>query len=75
MIAEKEKAVLRLIAAGESDERIRVQLGLSRTAFVDCLEELFTKFQVSSRLELIFFACSQEGKVVLEETRTSSAAD
>ena len=66
MLSAKEKAVLRLIAQGESDERIRQKLNLDDEGFRSSLDELYREIGVKERLELIFFACSEEGRFLLE---------
>jgi DNA-binding NarL/FixJ family response regulator len=66
MLSATQKAVLRLIAQGESDERIRKKVNLDQEGFRNCLDELYRDLSVSDRLELIFFACSEEGKLLLE---------
>jgi DNA-binding NarL/FixJ family response regulator len=67
MISAKQKAVLRLISLGESDESVRAELNLNPEAFSNCLDQLFRELGVTTRVELIFFACSEEGKLLLED--------
>ncbi len=67
MISAKERAVLRLIAQGVSDESVRMKLHLDQEAFCTCLDQLFRALGVHTRVELIFFACSEEGKLLLAE--------
>jgi DNA-binding NarL/FixJ family response regulator len=66
MLSAEQRAVLRLIAQGESDQRICAKVNLDRERFYNCLDELYRELGVSERLELIFFACSEEGKFLLE---------
>lgn len=67
MISARQVAVLRLIAQGASDESVSAELNLDQEAFRNCLDQLFREFSVSTRVELMFFACSEEGKLLLEE--------
>lgn len=66
MIASQPRHLLRLIAQGESDERVRAELRLDREAFCNCLDQLFQELGVATRVKLMFFACSEEGKLLLE---------
>lgn len=65
MLSATEKDVLRLIAQGESDEGICKKVNLDHEGFRHCLDELYRELDVSDRLELIFVACSEEGKFLL----------
>lgn len=67
MISAKQKVVLRLIVQGESDESVRAELNLDQEDFRKCLDQLCRRLGVTSRVELIFFACSEEGRRLLEE--------
>ncbi len=66
MLSATQKTVVRLIAKGESDEGIRQKVNLDREGFHNCLDELYRELGVRERMELIFFACSEEGKLLLE---------
>jgi DNA-binding NarL/FixJ family response regulator len=67
MLSATEKAVLRLIARGESDEQIRRKVNLDDEGFRHCLDGLSGELGISDRLELMFLACSEEGKLLLGE--------
>ncbi len=66
MISDQQKAALRLITKGASDEEIGAQLLLDREAVGQLVEQLFPRFGVSSRVELILLAYSETGSRLLE---------
>lgn len=66
MASERQKAVLCLIAHGESDQRIQAKLDLDQEALRECFGQLFKELGVETRVELVLFAYSKEGKELLE---------
>ncbi len=67
MISANQRAILRLIAQGESNEGVEAQLKLDPEAFRNCLNQLFGELGVTTRVELMFFACSEKGRLLLQD--------
>lgn len=46
---------------------MRAKLNLEPGALRNCLDQLFRELGVTTRVDLVFFACSEEGKILLAE--------
>ena len=65
-LTERERDVMRLVLASNSNDEIAVQLGLSRKTVESHLTRLFERFEVTSRVELALRA-EREGWLQLAQ--------
>jgi len=57
--AEREREVLRLVAAGASNQEIAVKLSLSQQTIKNILSDVYQKLGVSNRAEAVFAALNR----------------
>ena len=58
-LTEREQKIVRLVAEGMTNREIAAELGLNEHTLKSCLQQLFGKFDVSSRAEMVFAVSAQ----------------
>ena len=74
VLTARESEIMRLLAAGASNQRIADQLGISRNTVRAHVHNLLNKLQVHSRAKAVALAAQQEGIPVPRSHRALTAA-
>jgi DNA-binding CsgD family transcriptional regulator len=67
MISKEEKAIVRLILCGHTDEQARKTLGMSQHSYWAHLDHIFAELHVRNRVELLLLAYSRQGESVMQQ--------
>ncbi len=65
MFSKDEIEVIRGVSRGWTESEMAARFGWPEPRVRQCLDQLLTKLKLSSRIELTFYACSEEGQAAL----------
>lgn len=65
MFSKEEIEVIRGVSMGWSNGEMATRLGWPEHKVGQSLDQVLSKLKLSSRIEVAFFACTEEGKAVL----------
>ncbi len=65
MLSKDEIDVIRGVSMGWSNLEMAKRFGWPEERVVQCLDQVLAKLKLSSRIELTFFASSEQGKALL----------
>lgn len=68
MLSKDEVEVIRAVSMGWSDLEMASRLGWPEQKAAQCVEQVLAKLKLSSRIELLFYACTEEGRTVLRRS-------
>lgn len=71
-LSKREKEVVELVLQGKSNKQIATSLGISVRTVEFHLKNIYTKFQVSSRIELILSLGNATGHTLMEKLGSST---
>jgi len=74
-LSDRESEVVKLLLEGKSNKLIASSLSISDRTVEFHLKNIYTKYQVSSRMELVLKLGNTTGKVESEKPRHSTVAD
>jgi DNA-binding NarL/FixJ family response regulator len=67
MLSPEEATIMRCIAMGLTDSEIASRLGWQPQRIEEIIRDVCRKLNVTSRIELVFYASSEEGQRGLRE--------
>ncbi len=65
MFSTDEIDVIAGVSSGWSNREMAARFGWSEQKVAECLDQVLAKLRLSSRVELVFYACTEQGKAVL----------
>ncbi len=65
MFSKCELAVIRGVSMGWNNAAMATKLGWSEQKVGECIDQVLAKLKLSSRIELAFYACTDEGQTIL----------
>lgn len=65
MFSKYEIEVIRCVSRGWTESEMAARFGWPEPQIRHCLDQLLAKLKLSSRIELVFYACTEEGEAVL----------
>lgn len=65
MFSKHEIEVIRGVSSGWSDSEMAGKFGWPQEKVSTCVAQVLAKLKLSSRIELTFYACSEEGQALL----------
>lgn len=65
MFSKCELEVIRGVSMGWSNAAMATKLGCSDQKVVEYIDQVLAKLKLSSRIELAFYACTEEGQTML----------
>ncbi len=68
MLSKDEIEVIRGVSMGWSDSEMASRFGWSEERVAQCVDQALDKLNLSSRIELAFYACTEEGRTVLQRS-------
>ncbi len=68
MLSKDEIEVIRAASMGWSDVEMANRLGWSEQKVAQCVDQVLAKLKLSSRIELAFYACTEEGRTALQRS-------
>jgi DNA-binding NarL/FixJ family response regulator len=68
MFSKNEIDAIFGVSRGWSNTEMAAQLGWSEQQVAKCVDQVLAKLKLSFRVELVFYACTEEGKAVLRRS-------
>lgn len=68
MWTQDEVEVIRAVSIGSSSLEMATRFGWSEQETVECVDQVLAKVKISSRIELLFYTCTEEGRTVLRSS-------
>ncbi len=68
MFGKNEIDVIRGVAHGWSNLEIATSLGWPEQAVAQCLDQVLAQLKISSRIELVFYASTEEGQAAIRQS-------
>ncbi len=65
MLSKDEIDVIRGVSTGWSNSEMAERFGWPEEKVAQCVDQVLAKLKLSFRIELAFFACSEQGKALL----------
>jgi DNA-binding NarL/FixJ family response regulator len=68
MLSKDEIEVIRAVSMGWSDLEMANRVGWPEQKVAQCVDQVLAKLKLSSRIELAFYAYTEEGRTVLQRS-------
>lgn len=68
MLSKDEIDVIVGVSSGWSNTEMAARFGWPEKKVGECVDQVLAKLKLSSRVELVFYACTEEGKGVLRRS-------
>jgi DNA-binding NarL/FixJ family response regulator len=72
MFSKDEIDVIRGVSMGWSNAEMATKLGWPEQKVGQCIDQVLAKLKLSSRIELAFYACSEEGQALFRDPKPRS---
>ncbi len=67
-MSKDEIEVIRAVSMGWSDSEMASRFGWSEERVAQSVDQVLAKLKLSSHIELAFYACTEEGRTVLQRS-------